>query len=380
MFVDKTYFRRILGRLVVGFVACAAVAAFVRVSLGDSKGLLVPLAVFFLLGSLYALSFGRRRFLSPKVVWPVICLAIIMAQKISLPFNGLPFDYTYYARHEMRGMDLAIQRVFEKDPRHDYRLIFNTESQEAQMSSMLATYYGIPILTSYISPVSLKNYNEMYYHGYGNSDYYLNLGARYLICKDCVAYPPPSDYRLTEVVHGYSIYESDMALPFAYFLSEEEESSRQKLALRRRVLNSFNALFNTYSLLAGSASPVPESGGKGYSAEILFRRPNEIEALVKTDRPGFVVFNDIFSDHWSVAVDGVMQTPREVNGNQIGVFVGPGIHLVWLSYWPKILGYSFFLSILGFIAMMVLLVFSFARKPLPTWTDLTRSVRWKIGR
>src|SRR3546814_3432403 len=63
--------------------------------------------------------------------------------------------------------------------------------------------------------------------------------------------------------------------------------------------------------------------------------------------PAIIVVNEFFSESWRPRVDGVEVEALRVNGNQIGVPLGLGGHVVELHFKPRIFLWSLMLPVFG---------------------------------
>lgn len=238
------------------------------------------------------------------------------------------------------ALDMAIRRVADLDPQHEYRLIFE-DSVDKQMAAMLASYQGVRTLKSYFNPAPLRQFQELYHHGPRADNYLLILGARYLFCRDCSG----AEYRgfnFRETIHGYDLHEATDALPYVRVA--------QRVGGRFDSLADFIANTASHDLSKGllfietkSTVALDETGPATGDCIVHedIRKKNRLRYWVSCGTPGLLILNEFHSSPWRVTVNGVTSEALRVNGNQIGVQVARGAQVVEFTYRPR----TFLLSI-----------------------------------
>ena len=113
------------------------------------------------------------------------------------------------------------------------------------------------------------------------------------------------------------------------------------------------------SLLASVGSPGVEA-----SIEITDFRSGTLGALVTVDRPGFVLFSEVWAPSWTVYVDGERRSVLRAYGMLQAVWVEPGTHEITFKYnifasWK--MKAAALLSALAFLFVLAVVLRRFAR-------------------
>lgn len=319
-------------------------ADFILALIGSSL-----LIIAFISSTLVARTSWRFRGEVIGLGWSAAALAVLA---VNVNWTPLPIAASNYLKNDGVALDMAINRVAELDPRHDYRLIFEG-SVDKQMAAMLASYRNVRTLTSYFNPAPLRQFNELYHHGPRKDNYLQVLGARYLICRDCEGI----EYRgfsFRESKDGYDIHEATDALAY--------------VQLARRLDGYFDGMADFIAKAAGhdlstgllfaesGATPNLDNKARDENDCIVhndIRKKNRIRYLVSCESPSVLILNEFYADPWRVSVNGVNTDVLRVNGNQIGVQLSAGGHLVEFSYRPWIFSISIFISVLGVLLMLI---------------------------
>jgi hypothetical protein len=321
-----------------------------------NANIVIPLALFiFALGGYRWIKVSSSLKKASTIV--IVTLSIVM-QFMFVSWTSPTFANSDYLRLDLFLLETALSRVKELDPDHEYRVVFGRDV-DSQKASMLASYQGIRTLNSYINPLPVKQFNEMYYFGPRGDKYSKALGAKYLICKQC--YPEDvSGYTLKENIAGYSIYVAEESLPHTYI-------SNYVLG-KYTSLNDYISKISTSNLaskplLFETANPPVNVGGNQEvelrcTKKIDHHSLNRIVYITSCNLPAVFVLNEFFTDSWKVSVDGKELRPYKVNGNQIGVPIAAGSHFIEFKYSPGIVRYSMVLFIIGSFGLILLLIFA----------------------
>jgi len=291
------------------------------------------------------------------ISWSAAVLAILAA---NVTWTPPPIAASHYLNNDGVALDIAIERVAELDPQHNYRLIFEG-SIDKQMAAMLASYQNVRTLNSYFNPAPLRQFQELYHHGPRTDNYLQVLGARYLICRDCAGVTHYG-YKFLESIHGYDIHEAINALPYAQ--------------LAQRVDGRFNGLADfiakaaghslSRSILfveAGDAVTLDENVSESDSCIVRndIRKNNRIRYIVSCGSPRVLILNEFYDNSWSVTINGVATDLLRVNGNQIGVQLGKGAQVVEFIYSPWTFRLSLALASIG-VALLLGMVLRYRFK------------------
>jgi hypothetical protein len=101
---------------------------------------------------------------------------------------------------------------------------------------------------------------------------------------------------------------------------------------------------------------LPEQGKGGCDVLTLLLSSTKYRLSVTCTTPQVVVVNDYNDNNWVGYVNGVGTEVFRVNGNQIGILVGPGSQFVTLEYRPRAFFRSIYLSLFG-VFLFILIVF-----------------------
>lgn len=299
--------------------------------------------------------------LTPKLVGsqfagPIVVTLAIFAF-ISRERSWIALAKSHYLNNDGPALNMAIKRVVDLDPRHEFRLIFEGRIDK-QMASMLASYQNVRTLSAYFNPAPLRQFQELYHHGPRTDSYLQILGARYLLCRDCAG-EEYHGFRFRETVHGYDLHEASNALPYAQVV--------QRVDGRFDNLAGFISKTASHDLSRGllfieTDETIAIDRMASTSEDCIvredIRKNNRIRYLLSCRSAGVLILNEFYAGPWRVTVNDVASDVLRVNGNQIGVEVGPGDHAIEFSYRPG----SFLLSI-GLAAIGVAMALLWALWP-----------------
>ena len=331
-------------RLAALVVSIALISLMVAFALRDKGGVLaLAFVASGLLLVLMAIAFfaARTRFhLRGEVVgmcWSVAALSILA---MNVNWNPPPLAKSHYLNNDGPALNMAIKRVVDLDPRHEFRLIFEGRIDK-QIASMLASYQNVRTLSAYFNPAPLRKFQELYHHGPRTDSYLQILGARYLLCRDCAG-EEYHGFRFREAVHGYDLHEASNALPYVQVVQRVDGRFDNLAGFINKAVNhdlSRGLLFieTDETVAIDRATPASEDCIVGED----LRKNNRIRYLVSCRSTGVLILNEFYADPWRVTVNDVASDVLRVNGNQIGVEVSPGDQTIEFSYRPG----SFLLSI-----------------------------------
>ena len=282
-------------------------------------------------------------------VWSILTLTLLY---IDVPWIPKPISSSTYLNSGAQALDIAIERIVQLDPHHEYRVIFDG-SIDKQKAAMLASYRGVRTFNSYFNPAPHRQFHEMYYHGPRGNSYFRILGAKYLICSECNS-ASILGYKYLEKVAGYDIYVTDDVLPHHYIAQQ---------------------LNGVYTNLADF---VAKNASYDLTKKLLFVEPNVMVKLnenkhtviddclsredlrtvnssrieVQCKSAGVLVINEFFDNAWKTSVDGKAIKPLRVNGNQIGVNFTAGSHIIEYRYLPSVFVLTLGLMLIGMLFLI----------------------------
>ncbi|OUL82339.1 YfhO family protein [Paraburkholderia hospita] len=331
--------------LVVTIVAAAIVAVVIRheiVSRFPPVFYVGALCILSLLTWIASRKPSRKRGLIVSTAWVGMALALL-----ALEIRWVPHavSESNYLSSNGPALDLALSRVVTLDPSRDYRVIFGGKINR-QHAAMLASYRGIRTLNGYINPAPYRQFSEVYFHVPRADNSYFALGANFLICDVCDQ-AAVAGYKFLEEVGGYRIFRADQALPHAYTAVSslgEYHTIDQFKDLTKDVKLSDGVFLD-----ANESLRLPQAGGTPPTCISTERsRSVSYERFETVCSSGRVqVLNEFFDRGWRGYVDGSRVEIFQVNGNQMGIFLKPGAHIVEFKYTPTIFKASLFLSALG---------------------------------
>lgn len=155
-----------------------------------------------------------------------------------------------------------------------------------------------------------------------------------------------------------AIVENPSALERAYFVNNVFASLNPDELIRRIEDKSFDP---TKQAVLETQDKFDEGLGSGF-LEIQKISPNEKIIKTKTEKDGFVVVADSYDPGWKVFENGVETKLYKSNLALQGFKVNPGENEYTLVYSPKSFFLGSFISLIGLIFTLILLVFSYKRK------------------
>ncbi len=278
--------------------------------------------------------------------WSVAALGTLT---VEVTWQAPHVVYSQYETSNMAGLDAALQRIVELDPSHDYRVIFEGSIDKA-IAAMLGSYRGIRTLNMYFNPLPRRQLEELVHYGVRADNYAQVLGAKYLLCKDCPA-EAVQGYSYSESVAGYDLYTTTDVLPHSYVATgiSGDFSHLNEFVERAAPLPlDANFLFVETAQRPRLQDLDNASLGNCASRE-QHRGTSRVSIGVECERPGLLVLNKFNDWNWRVWVDGNQTDVLNVNGNQLGVAVPPGTHVVEFVYRPIVVRVTRVLAVLGLL-------------------------------
>ena len=336
--------RRMYGALTIFFLA----AAILWTHITDHTAVLADFLVAAAMIAITTLAFTKGWGHKSKIILGAWVAAVIVTQILLVPWKAPLVANSDYLTQNKIELDAAIRRISELDPKHEYRIIFGGNINK-QTAAMFASYQGVRTLNSYFNPAPRRQFDELYYHGPRKDNYARGLGAKYLICMDCA----PNElegYVHAEDVGKYSIFEAKDALPHTYIASSVAG-----------VFHDLGDYANKLSMLTLSSLPLFIEQGVKIDIDntqnvssiclkkVLREEFNRVELVTECNKNIVFVLNEYFSPNWQVRVDGKLQKSLRVNGNQVGVPVAAGSHVIDFRYSPWIFTICLAFMIGGFV-------------------------------
>lgn len=311
-----------------------------------ASGLLVTLVVITVFA---ARTQWRWRGQAVGLCWSAAALAILAT---NVSWSPPPISASHYLASDAVALDIAINRVANLDPQHDYRLIFEGNIDK-QMAAMLASYKNVRTLNSYFNPAPLRQFQELYHHGPRTDNYLQILGARYLLCRDCAG----TEYRgfkFRETINGYDLHEAPDALPHVQIVQRVDGRFD---GLADFVGKAADRDLGQGLLFVESGAAVALEGMASRPSDCVVRndvrKNNQMRYLVSCRSPGVLVLNEFYASPWQITVDGKKSGALQVNGNQIGVLLDRGAHVVEFTYRPWTFRLSIVLAAMGALLLFL---------------------------
>lgn len=310
---------------------------------------LLLLFAFILLGYLVPINHPRLAQASVGVLF----VLSVAAQLHSVTWRSPTITDSDYLRLDLVKLDAALSRIHQLDPEGDYRVIFG-DGVDNQIAAMLASYHGVRTLNSYVNPLPMVQFNELYQHGLRADKYSKGLGAKYLLCREC-SNAEAYGYRLLERLADHAIYFTDDVLPRAYVTNS--------VVGRARSLEDYIRIITANDLRALpvvlSPNAPPDSLRKDSQLDCIVQNRsdslNEFVFVVHCSQNAFLVLNEFYSDAWKASINEAAVVPTRVNGNQIGVELGAGSSVIRLRYQPRSVEFSRYLFLAGALGLLMVL-------------------------
>lgn len=303
--------------------------------------------------------------------WSVATLGTLAVEVTWLPPS---ITQSQYATDGLAALDAALARIVELDPTHDYRVIFNG-SIDAQTASMLASFRGVRTLNAYFNPAPRQQFEELYYHGPRTDNYARVQGAKFMLCKACPA-EAVQGYSYSESIAGYDLYTTADALPHSYVATSVsgDFSNLGEFAVKAATL-PLDASFLFVETVQRLLLPLPDSAGAetpACTSREEHRGAINVSLHVACERQGVLVLNKFHDVNWRVRIDGSRTRLLRVNGNQMGVQVPTGTHLVEFRFRPRIMS---LLLVVSALALLLSLGLFFWRGAARLWTQKDHTFR-----
>lgn len=291
----------------------------------------------------------RFRGVAVGLLWSA---ASIIVLALNVTWKPPPIAASDYLNNDMIALDMAITRVAQLDPMHNYRLVFDG-SIDKQMASMLASYQNVRTLNAYFNPAPHRQFNELYYHGPRSDNYLQALGVRHLICKDCAGVEYHG-FKFRESLHGYNIHEATDALPYVQ-LSHRLDGRFENLSDFIAKSTSFDLNQGLLFVEPGLNLPLGEKAAESSGCLVRndIRKRNRVRYLVSCGTPSVLILNEFFADPWRATINGMDVDVLRVNGNQIGVQLIGGDQVVEFIYRPRAFILSIGLATLGVAFVLI---------------------------
>jgi hypothetical protein len=324
---------------ITALIATVVVAFIMTFFVGDR--LVANVAPFISVGILALLTlitlFTMRSKLHVKSIVVAMLWSSAALIMLAIEVKWTPPDIagSHYLTTGTLAIDQAIERVKVLDPDHNYRVLFDGDIDK-QKAAMLASYRGVRTFNSYFNPAPRSQFEELYYHSPRSDNYYRFLGAKYLICLECVA-ESLHGYEYLESVAGYEIYEARGVLPrnyIAYQVNGEFLNLPDFINKAAQIDLDTNPLF----IEPGSIGELDDA--KLTTDDCIVRedvrKTNRFRYLIQCNSPGVFILNEFFDNAWRSTVNGVNTQLLKVNGNQIGIPFLHGSHIIEFRYLPSI--------------------------------------------
>jgi hypothetical protein len=132
------------------------------------------------------------------------------------------------------------------------------------------------------------------------------------------------------------VYRMREPVAAAYVTARVSQAPTAEEAFRRKLDPAFEpGVDATVDALPGDWVESPPGDGNTGDVEIQFWGEEEVDLMVRAERPLLLVLNDSFFPGWSAHVDGIAAEIRRANYLSRGVFVARGEHQVRFRYRPR---------------------------------------------
>lgn len=288
---------------------------------------------------------------TPLLLSLMFGVASVIYLAVNVDWTPRPLSKSVYLNSDAVRLEAALNEIKGLDSDHQYRVIFEGEIDK-QLAAMLASYENIRTLNSYFNPVPADQFQELYHHGPRTDNYLKALGVRYLLCKNCGP-EQTLGFVYYKKINNYELYLARDAAPYIQVKSnvDGEYVGLNDFILKLDAIPTKNKGF---LFIHESNAPIIEGFSKA-PRDCLFNKnelsKNRVVISTSCESASIVTLNEFFSDSWRVYIDGVPETTVEVNGNQVGVAISAGSHLVEFQYLPKYFYIFLVASLIGFILL-----------------------------
>ncbi|MFZ4288299.1 YfhO family protein [Variovorax sp. HJSM1_2] len=352
----SSYWKKFFAGFVVLSIAFSLVIAFKIQDRGHEVALrtLIPLGLL-IFGTIF-LARLRPNF-NKNVILSFWAALTIGAQWIQVPWIAPKISDSQFLATGGVGLMSALERIAEKDPNRQYRVVFEGSIQK-QHGAMLASYLGLRTFNAYVNPAPYQQFKEIYYHVPRKDNYVRALGGKFLVCQDCTK-ESTNGYEFSENISGFSIYEAPAALPYTYIAqsinglfgsSDDFADKTINLDLKKPVL-----FIEPGTLTLESAKSTVATSLCFNQAQSPVKFNKRIYSI-QCDTDGVFVLNEFSSSSWEVLVDGELKMPLKVNGNQIGVPFKSGAHFIEFRYSPPIFKISLWFLFSGLLLLGIYII------------------------
>lgn len=352
--------RRLTTKL-CALAAVALLAVLVAWRLADHIVSVMPswipptiLVVLALATLLMTRSRSANRGMHTAAMWSAAALLLVL---VDVSWQPASISTSFYNTSHARQLDEVLDKVKALDPNHDYRVVFDGKIDK-QLGAMLASYKGIRSFNAYFNPAPKRQFDELYYHGPRNDNYFRALGGKYLICDDCSS-DALRGYSYSQNMAGLKLYEADASLAHVYAATTFDGVYDSLNDYTAKVASA--DLGGSVLFLEQDSGALPRSGSEKNPArcdvkEALPRDTNHVRVHVLCQATAVLVLNEFFDAAWKGFIDGHRSKLSRTNGNQIGTLVPQGAHIVEFKYRPATFLWSLPLFGCGLVLLLVLLI------------------------
>jgi Bacterial membrane protein YfhO len=241
-----------------------------------------------------------------------------------------------YGLYDARGFDVPIERR--------YRRLWGSEINPAL--EYFKGYSG-PILVPDANPTAVRALSM-----FGVTDILVGPET-----------PPLQTPGLVPVYRGPDavVYSNRGAFPRAFVVAGQRTVESGEAALAAIRDPEFDARRTVIREDAGQNRASRRPPGE---ARVLEYEPDEVTLAATSSRPATVMLSDVWFPGWEATVDGHEAEVTRVNYLFRGVEIGPGAHRVELSYEPIVWRFSWMLSAVAGLGLVVALIVAITRRRL----------------
>jgi hypothetical protein len=179
-----------------------------------------------------------------------------------------------------------------------------------------------------------------------------SASVRFVLTAQRIRHP---ELRLIRIINNasntpYYLYKNEGCAPRAAFISNAKTVSSPNEALRLMTLPSFDPCI---TVLLEEEQIGSQLGDANATVKALNWRSNSSTHLVNTDKPGFLVFSEPFTNGWRWKVDGWNVKPIRANYAFSAVQVPAGKHYIYRTYRPVSFVLGCTVSLLTLVAIVL---------------------------
>ena len=165
----------------------------------------------------------------------------------------------------------------------------------------------------------------------------------------------PNYFKEVNNIKTVRIYENEDNLGLAWFSDSIECDKNDNDIYKKIVLNNYNPKELLYIDCEGR---LPDKSGSDMAVNVISIQANKMQFYVDTTSGNYLAISSAYYPGWYAYVDGVKEKVNKADTALIAVKVPEGKHYIELKYQPLSFRWGIIISVLSFIAWLMLLFVS----------------------